>query len=270
MAGITSAVVGIGGSLLGARSQRRAQQRAARDQERATVESARILESAGRAGQGDIARQGSLAAQTAFQAAIDSAAPIEQFADVDAVRAAQNQIISNSYPSFGSSISGAADEFIRSRPEFQGLGLDAEIDRQANLAASAATPVFTGALTTAGQQGLAGVTDLSQLSQRGANRLAQIEGSVASNRANVLSGQTAGLANLAISGQDARALSQAAGQQARATGLEALAQFGGEVLEPFEGIFAKKPSGVVNNIPTGIPGITASNVSTAPRNPRIR
>ena len=57
MAAITTAVIGTAVTVNSARRQRRAKENAARQQEEASIESAQLLEEAGRLGEADIARQ---------------------------------------------------------------------------------------------------------------------------------------------------------------------------------------------------------------------
>ena len=239
MAAITTAVVGTAVAVSSANRQKKAQENAARQQQQAAIESAQLLEEAGRLGEADIARQAALAAETAADAIVAGTAPIEIFADPQSVIAAQEQIISN-LPVSGpvaDKIRAGSIDFIKSRPEFDVSGpLVGELERQADLSVSAATPNVTQALTGAAQQGLAGITDVSQIKQRGAQRLGQIAGSQAAQRATALIGQAPQLAQLASGAREARLLGDVAGQQARASQLESIARLGGQLLAPKVGL----------------------------------
>lgn len=239
MAAVTTAVVSTAATVSSARRQKKASEAAARQQEQAAIKSAQLLERAGRLGEADIQRQAAEAAKTSREAITAGTEPIEMFADPDAVMAAQEQIISN-LPVSGAiadSIRQASTEFIRSRPEFNITDPVArEIERQGELSVSAATPQFSQALTAAGQQGLAGITDVSQIRQRGAQRLGQIAGSQAAQRSTALIGQTPQLAQLASGAREARLLGDVAGQQARTSQLESIARLGGQLLSPKVGL----------------------------------
>jgi hypothetical protein len=239
MAAVTSAVVGTAVAVSSARKQRKAQESAARDQEQAARASAQLLERAGRQGEADIARQAAVAAKTSADAIAAGIEPIEMFADPESVLAAQEQIISNLPVSgaFADSIRSASEDFIRSRPEFNLTEpVGRELERQADLSVSAATPQFTQSLTSAAQQGLAGITDVSQIKQRGLERIGDIAGSQAAQRATALIGQAPQLAQLASGAQEARLLGDVAGQQARASQLESVARLGGQLFDPKAGL----------------------------------
>lgn len=238
MAAITAAVVSTGLAVSNANRQKRAQQRAADDQRRANLESAQLLERAGREGEADIIRQATLAADTLEQATEAAIDPIEMFANEQAVMDAQEQIISN-LPVSGAiadSIRQASTEFIKSRPEFNLTSpVAGELDRQASLAVSGATPQFSDAMLAAGQQGLAGIVDVSQAQARGSERLGNIAGAQAAQRAGVLVGQAPQLAQLASSSREAGLLSDIAGQRARGAKIEAIAGLGGQLSGIFRG-----------------------------------
>lgn len=238
-----AAVVSTAVAVSSSNRQKRAQENAAREQQRANLQSAQLLERAGREGEADIARQAALAAETAADAIAAGTAPIEMFADPQAVQAAQDQIISNLPVSgpLADSIRQASTQFIQSRPEFDLSGpVGQEVQRQGELAVSAATPQFTEALTTAGQQGLAGIVDVSQIRQRGAQRLANIAGSQATQRASALVGQAPQLAQLRSGATEARLLGEVAGQQAQTRNLESLAQLGGTLFAPKVGLLRQQ------------------------------
>ena len=239
MAAITAAVVTTAVAVSSANRQKRAQENAARQQQQAAIQSAELLEKAGRLGEADIARQSAIAARTAADAIAAGTTPIQMFADPQAVIAAQEQIISN-LPVSGpvaDKIRAGSIDFIKSRPEFDFSGpLGSELERQADLSVSAATPNVTQALIGAAQQGLAGITDVSQIRQRGAQRLGQIAGSEAAQRATALIGQAPQLSQLASGAREARLLGDVAGQQARTSQLESIARLGGQLFAPKAGL----------------------------------
>lgn len=239
MAAVTSAVVGTVAAVSSSRQQKKAQQSAANDQARAAIESAELLERAGREGEADILRTSAEAARTAAQAASEAEDPISQFADPTALIQAQEEIIGN-LPVSGAiadSIRQSSLEFIQSRPEFSLEGpVGSEVERQADLAVGAATPQFRDALTAEGQKGLAGISDVSQIRQRGFERLGDIAGSQATQRASALVGATPQLANLAQSAGESRLLGDVAGQQFQTSAVESVAGLSGQLFDPKAGL----------------------------------
>lgn len=246
MAAVTAAVVGATVAVGSAVNQRNQAKKAARGQAQAAIESAELLEKAGRLGEADILRQNAKAAITAAEAVEAGVSPIEQFADPAAIQRAQEDIIGN-LPVSGAiadSIRQASTEFIKSRPEFNLTApVGAELERQAGLAVGAATPQFRQALTTAAQQGLAGITDVSQIRQRGFQRLGDIAGSQAAQRASGLVGSTPELANLAQGAGEARLLGDVAGQRFQASALESLSGLGGQLFDPKAGLLRNRNQG---------------------------
>lgn len=231
MGGVVGAVVGIKAN----RDAKKAQKRAAEGQKRAALESAKLLEEAGRKAEADIIRQNLLARESAEQAAIEGEEPISPFASLEAVQQAQDQIIGN-LPISGAladSIRQASTEFIQSRPEFDLSGpVGAEVQRQGDLSVSAAQPQFDRSLFAAGQQGLAAAADVGQIRQRGLQRLGDIAGGEGAQRASVLVGQVPTLTRLATGAQEARLLGDVAGQQAQTQTAESLAGLAGQLLPP--------------------------------------
>ena len=237
--GVTTAVISTAATVKSISDQKKAARGASRAQEQAAIESADLLEQAGREGEADILRQSVQAARTAAEAALEAEAPIEQFADPQALIRAQEEIIGNLPVSgpIADSIRQSSLEAIRSRPEFNLEGpVGTEVERQADLAVGAATPQFRQALTAAGQQGLAGIVDQSQIRQRGLQRLGDIAGTQATQRASVLVGSTPQLANLAQGAGEARLLGDIAGQQFRTSAVESVAKLGGKLFDPKVGL----------------------------------
>jgi len=239
MAAITSAVVGTAVAVKGQRDAKKAQQRAADQSRDASIESANLLAEAGRAAEGDIQRQNALARHTSELAAIESAEQLQPFADTTAFQRATNEFMGN-LPVSGAiadSIKRSSIDFVRNRPEFSTMMGDTpvgrEIDRQGDLAVSAATPQFRDSLMQSAQSGLAGAADVAQIEQRGFNRLADIAGSEASQRSNVLIGQTPELARLQTGADDARLLSNVAGQNFRTGAAEEIAGLAGNLTQQF-------------------------------------
>ena len=246
MAAITAAVVSTAVAVNSANRQKKAQESAARQQSQAAIQSAELLEEAGRLGEADIARQAALASETAADAIAAGTKPIEMFADPEAVMAAQEQIISN-LPVSGpvaDKIRAGSIDFIKSRPEFNLSGpLVGELERQADLSVSAATPQVSQALMGATQQGLAGITDVSRIRQRGLQRLGDIAASKEVQRAGALVGQAPQLAQLVGGAQEARLLGDVAGQQAGTSQIESVARLGGRLFDPKAGLLGKDEFG---------------------------
>lgn len=232
MAAITSAVVSTAVAIKAQRDQKKAQQSAAAAQRQANIESADILAKAGREAEADILRASGEAAVTAGLAAQEAEAALIPFADTEAFRRAQNDILGG-LPISGeiaNSIKQASTDFIRSRPEFNLSGpVGREVERQGDLAVSAATPAFSSSMIGAGQQGLAATSDIAQIRQRGLQRLGDIAGSQAAQRATVLVGQTPELARLATGASEARVLGDVAGQNFQANAAESLAGLAGQI-----------------------------------------
>lgn len=226
------AVVSTAVAVKGQRDAKKASQRAAEGQRQAAIESAALLDRAGRAGEADILRQSALAAGTSELGATEAAAQLEPFADLQAVQRAQEEFIGN-LPVSGAiadSIRQASTDFIRTRPEMFDLSpvVSQEVDRQGDLSVSAASPQFRQNLLAAGQQGLAASSDVARIKSAGLQRLADLTGSTASQRAGVLVGATPQLAQLSASANEARLLSGVAGQRAQSQGVESLARLAGQ------------------------------------------
>lgn len=232
MGTLAVAVIGTAATIKSQRDQKKAQQNAAREQARANIESANQLARAGRLAEADILRANAEAAETAAMAAIEAEQPLLPFAESMSFQRAQDEILSG-LPiddAISSSIRQASTDFVRSRPEFNLSGPVGEaIETEADIIASGAQPSFTSGRLGMGQQGLAALADVAQVRQRGFQRLGDIVGSQASQRANVLTGQTAGLADLATGASEARLLGDVAAQQYRTGVGEQLANLGGQL-----------------------------------------
>jgi hypothetical protein len=239
MSAITSAVVGTAIGLKGQRDAKKASQRAADGQRDAAIESANLLAKAGRAGEADIQRQNAIARHTSEIAAIESAAQLQPFADTGAFQRATDEFLSN-LPVGGAiadSIKRSSLDFVASRPEFSGMmgntPVGREIDRQGDLAVSAATPQFRDSLLQSAQSGLAGAADVAQIEQRGFNRLGDIAGSEAAQRSSILIGQAPQLAQLQTGADNARLLSGVVGQNFKTGATEQIAGLAGNVTQQF-------------------------------------
>lgn len=208
------------------------------------MQSASLLDSAGRAGEADILRQSALAAETSSRGATEAAAQLDPFADLQALERAQDEIIGN-LPVSGAiadSIRKASTDFIRTRPEMFDLSpvVSREVDRQGDLSVSAASPDFRSSLLVAGQQGLAATSDQAQIKRAGLQRLADLTGSTASQRAGVLVGAAPQLAQLQASGNEARLLSGVAGQRANTQTAESVAGLAGQLFAPKVGLLSQQ------------------------------
>ena len=241
MAAITSAVVGTAIAVKGSRDSKKANQRAADKQRDASIESANVLAKAGRAGEADILRQNALARHTSELATIESAEQLRPFADTSAFQRATDEFLGN-LPVGGAiadSIRQSSIDFVSSRPEFSGMigntPVGQEIERQGDLAVSAATPQFRDSLLQSAQSGLAGAADVAQIEQRGFNRLGDIAGSEAAQRSSILIGQGPQLAQLQTGADDARLLSSVAGQNFRTGATEQIAGLAGNLTQQFRG-----------------------------------
>jgi len=233
MAAITTAVVGAALVVKGQRDTKKANQRAADQQRQAALQSAKLLDAAGKASEADILRQSVLASETSDRGAAEASAQLDPFADLQAIERAQEEFIGN-LPVSGAiadSIRSASTDFIRNKPEMFNLSpvVSREVDRQGDLSVSAASPDFRQSLLSAGQQGLAATSDQAQLERSRLQRLADLTGSTASQRAGVLVGAAPQLAQLQASGNEARLLSEVAGQRANTQTAESVAGLAGQI-----------------------------------------
>jgi len=226
------AVVGAAVSMKGQRDAKKAQQNAANEQRQGAIQSANLLDRAGRSAEADILRQSALAAETSQLGATEAAAQLEPFADLQAVQRAQEEFIGN-LPVSGAiadSIRQASTDFIRTRPEMFNLSpiVSREVDRQGDLSVSAASPQFRDSLLSAGQQGLAATSDQAQIKRAVLQRLSDLAGSSSSQRAGALVGATPQLAQLSASANEANLLSGVAGQRFNTESAETLAGLAGQ------------------------------------------
>ena len=231
--GVTSvAVVSAAASIKAQRDQRKAERDAAQRIERANIESVEQLAEAGRLAEADIIRANKDAAISAGLAAMEAERALTPFADSEAFNRAQEEILSG-LPvddAFAQSIRQASTDFVRSRPEFDTSGkVGTELERQASITASGLSPEMTQDRLGAGQQGIAALTDIAQARQRGFQRLGDIAGSQATQRAGVIMGQTPQLAQLTTGAREARLLGDVAGQKFRTGVAESLAGLGGQL-----------------------------------------
>jgi hypothetical protein len=236
---VGAATVGTAVALKGQRDAKKAGQNAANQQRQASIESAQVLAKAGKQGEADIMMQNAEARFTSNMAAVDAAEQIRPFADTNAFNETINSFLGN-LPIDGAiadSIKRSSTDFVMSRPEFRDMIGDSpvgrEIDRQGDLAVSAATPQFNDSLMQNAQAGLAGATDLAQIEQSGLNRLGSIAGGEASQRSNILMGQAPALTQLRSSADNAQLLSSVVGQNFRTGATEQIAGLAGNVSQQF-------------------------------------
>ena len=232
MAATTAAVVGAVVAVGSAASSSSARRGAARDASAARLESAELLEAAGRSADADILRSQAEALQTIALGAEEATESIQPFVEPgqEAFRQAQSQILSGA-PLEGpladsirnASLAGVPSSFDTSGPVGQ------ELQRQADISVSAAQPAFTQNLSAAAQEGIAATGDVSAINRRGLERFADIAASSGAQRASALIGSTPQLAALSQGAQEARLLSDVAGQQFRTTTAEEIAQLAGRV-----------------------------------------
>jgi len=237
--GITAAVVSTGMAVKGQRDAKKANQEAAESQRRAAIQSAQVLADAGKQGEADIITQNAKARFTSNMAAAGAAEQLKPFANTDAFNQNIDKILGN-LPIDGAiadSIKKASTEFVASRPEFRDMignsPVGREIDRQGDLAVSAATPRFNDSMMQNATAGLAGATDIAQIEQSGLNRLGSIAGGEAAQRSNILMGQAPTLTRLSSSADDARLLSSVTGQNFKTGATEEIAGLAGNVSKQF-------------------------------------
>jgi hypothetical protein len=197
----------------------------------ANIQSAKILEEAGRKAEADILREQAKAVETVGLGAAEAESRISPFAGQEAFNMAREQILKG-LPVSGpiiDSIRNASTQFVASRPEIFQLSapVKSEVERQAGITASGELPAFRSALTTAGQQEIATAGDIAGIRQRGLESLGDIAAATGAQRASVLVGQTPQLATLSAGAQEARLLGDVAGQQADVQLAENLAGIAG-------------------------------------------
>ena len=243
MAAITSAVVGTAITIKGQRDAKKAQQSALNQQRNAAIESANVLAKAGRGAEADLLRQANLAGATSSQGAQDAMATLAPFVDYQAMQRSQDEILGNlglSGP-IADSIRQASTEYVKSRPEFQGGNvMEGQVQRQGDLAVGQAGADFRDRMLTAGQQGLAAAGDVARIEQAGIQRLSDIAGGTASQRASVLTGSAPVLSQLSSSAEESRMLSGIVGQNSQANQFESLAGLAGKLYDPKAGLVTQR------------------------------
>lgn len=233
MAAITTAVVGTAVAIKGQRDAKKARKKAASDQRQAAIESADFLAKQGKLAEADIIEATAKAREKSILAAEEAEAAISPFASMEAYNQAKEQIIGN-LPVGGAiadRIRSATDQYVASRPEFAGISnvMKNELSRQGSLAVGAATPQFRNALAAEGAAGLAASQDVGQIRQRSFERLADIAGGEASQRANLLIGQAPQLRQLSTGATEARLLGDISGSNYKAQKAETLAGLAGNL-----------------------------------------
>jgi len=242
MFGLVGAVVGTLAGIKTKEKEKKAKEKAIERMTRANIQSAEQLAAAGREAEADILRANQDAAVTAGMAAVEAEEALTPFADSNAFLQAQEEILSG-LPvddAFTQSIRQASTDFVRSRPEFNLSGpVGEELENQAGLTAQGMSPAMTQARLGAGQQGLAGVADVAQARRRGFQRLGDLAGSQAAQRAGVLIGQAPQLAQLSSGAREGRLLSDVVSQQYKTGVLEDLAGLAGTA---FGTLMNRKPA----------------------------
>jgi hypothetical protein len=233
MAAVTSSVVSAAVAVKGHMDAKDAQKDAAKQQERAAIQSAKQLAEATAAGEKDVLAAQQEAAQRSAMGATEAQQRLQQYVDPgrEAFTQGQDLILS------GQSIGGPLGESLRNaalggvNPNiYETAGIQPEIARQADIAVSGLTPQFRDNLMAAGQQGIAAAGDIGGIRSRGLDRLADIAGATGAQRASLLIGTGPQLQNLAASQQEAKLLSGLAGQQAKTANINTLSKLAGSLV----------------------------------------
>lgn len=233
MAAITTAVVGTAVAVKGQRDAKKAQQAAAEGQQVALAQSAQLVGEAGRAAERDILEAQRAAAREIGAGTIEAQREIQPF-----TAAAGGYDLARQAMLEGQQLGGPLAESIRlaslggtDERIFQGMGdpVQREIMRQAGVNVSAATPEIAGQQLAQGTQGIAALGDVAALRQRGFESLADIASGTGAARATLLTGNVPQLQQLASGAQEARILSDIAGQRARTGTIEELAKLAGRL-----------------------------------------
>lgn len=234
MAAITSAIIGTALTIKGQQDAKRAQQAAASKQSAAAAQSAQLLAQAGEAGAGDISAGAREAGKEIRAGMREAAREIKPY-----TQAAEGYDLASQAIMQGQPISGPLADYIRQASIqgansriFEGLGspVQQEIARQAGINVSAISPDVIAAQLAQGTQGISALGDISNIRQRGFGTLSDLASGTAGSKATALIGQVPQLQQLSQSGQEARILSDVAGQRATTSGLEELAKLAGKVI----------------------------------------
>jgi len=227
------AVIAVGSAAKQRSDAKKAAKKSARQTSQANIQSARILEKAGRKAEADILREQAKAITTVGLGAEEAEARIAPFlaSGLEAFNQVREQILEG-LPVSGplkDSIRNASTDFIKSRPEIFQLSapVESEVERQGSITASGELPRFRDALTTAAQQGIAVAGDVSGIRQRGLESLADIAGATGAQRASAIVGSVPQLAQLSAGASEARLLGDVAGQRADVRLQEGLAKIAG-------------------------------------------
>ncbi len=230
---VTTAVTAVSAGLAikNARDQKKAQEKADEGIKSAQLQEAKNIRRAGLRGQADILSGARGAAANVGRGVDRALRPIEMFVEPgeEAFRQFSERTMTNSDLSgpLADAISSGAMEAVDPSVFNVSQDIQPELERQAQLRVSEATPFFNQALETAARQGVAAVGDTSQLRQRGLESLADIAGSTAAGRASVIQGQVAPFAQLQQGARNSRVLGQITGQQANSNIINAALQGGG-------------------------------------------
>lgn len=214
--GTAAAVVGAGSAIYGAKEGRDAQKDAAKDAERGAMQSAKLLEEAGRKGQQNILFGNRKASEKIASGAQSAAARLDPFAATaqDAYNRYKNMAMTggNIGGAIGSAVQGASKGAVNSRL-FDTSGVTAgAIDTNARQLESAVSPMFRDSLLSSAQSGMAATTDRANILSRGYDKLADLAGATGSQRASLMVGSNPQLQRLSTGAEEARLLGDVAGQ----------------------------------------------------------
>lgn len=228
--------VGVGAGLFSANEQKKAQEKAVGQQQRAAIQNVQFLQQQGRIAEefiGEQARKAELEAQPIVGRAI---APLQQFADIggQAFGQARRDILTGrarAQTPLTQRISQAATRAVTDQPGFDlSDPVMAALQRQAGLTGQAIQPAITQQQLGIGGIGLAAAGDIAGIRQRGAERVGDIARQAAGQRATSIIGQAPAVASQIQAGQEARILSGLPGQQFGTNVAEQVARLAGRIV----------------------------------------
>jgi hypothetical protein len=227
------AAIAVGGNIWAADQAGDAQREAAREQELAAMQNVRFLQEQGLEGQ-ELIRQAALRGEEVAggipQAAIT---PIQPFADIGtrAFTTGQQGILQGQRSGPLADAIALAGRNIQGAPGMAtGAPIESEVLRRSRLAGQSFVPGVQQQLVNLGRQGLGAAGDIAGIRARQAQTVGDIARQAGAGRASALIGQVPQISQQLQTGQEARLLSDVAGQRFETALAEQAAQLAGRTL----------------------------------------
>lgn len=233
---MATAIIGAGTTLFSAEQTKKAQDKAAGQLAEASQASINFLLQQGAAGERQIREAAERATERAGAIPGAARAPLQEFADIGgrAFGQVRRDILSGRQKSqdlVGQRVSQAALSAVQNQPGFNLSGpVLGELQRQASLTGQATQPGIQQRVLGIGGQGAAAAGDIAGILQRAGARTGDIAAQSAAQRASAIIGQAPAIGQQIQAGQEARLLSDIAGQQFQTTTAEQLARLAGRVV----------------------------------------